>query len=515
MTESPYRQLERRFKRLSALGEAEAVLQWDLAAIMPPGGAEARAEQLAELKAVRHGLLTAPETGDLLAAAELAAAEDGTDGSPGEPHGEDAWRRANVREMRRRWTRATALSEDLVMALSKACSASETVWRTARPDADFAAQRPYLEEVLRLVRETAQALAEKLGLSLYDALLDGYEPDGRSADIDRVFAELEDFLPDFLSDVLDAQAARPDVVMPQGPFPEDKQKALGVKFMEALGFDFDHGRLDISLHPFCGGTPDDVRITTRYDARDFTSSLMGVLHETGHALYERGLPKRWRGQPVGEAMGMSMHEGQSLLIEMQVCRSAGFLGYAAPLMGEAFGGGGPAWKPENLHRLYTRVKPDFIRVDADEVTYPAHVILRYRLEKAMIEGALEVADLPAAWNEGFEKLLGLTPPSDREGCLQDLHWYDGAWGYFPTYTLGAMTAAQLFDAAKRADPAIEPGIAKGDFKPLMGWLKTNVHAKGSLLPARELLMEATGKPLDPEVFKAHLKARYLGQRGGR
>jgi len=283
--------------------------------------------------------------------------------------------------------------------------------------------------------------------------------------------------------------------------------------MEALGFDFDHGRLDISLHPFCGGTPDDVRITTRYDEADFTSSLMGVLHETGHALYERGLPKQWRGQPVGEALGMSIHESQSLLVEMQVCRSRAFLGYAAPLMREAFAAeskdGGPAWGPENLYRLYTRVKPGFIRVDADEVTYPLHVIVRYRLEKAMIEGDMEIADLPAAWNDGFKELLGLTPSTDREGCLQDLHWFDGAWGYFPTYTLGAMTAVQLFEAAKKAVPEIEPAIAKGDFKPLFGWLKTHVHTKGSLLTANELLIEATGKPLDPKIFKAHLKARYL------
>lgn len=496
-TETPYQQLESRFKRLSALGEAQAVLHWDMAAIMPVGGAEGRAEQLAALKAVRHGLLTAPETSDLLDAAEAA---DGLKG----------WQPANLREMRRLWTKATALPEDLVVALSKACSACEMAWRTARPEADFAAVKPTLEEVLKLVRECAKAKAEKLNLSLYDALLDDYEPGGRGQDIDTVFAELEDFLPGLLSDALDAQAARPDALVPEGPFPVDRQKALGVRLMEALGFDFDHGRLDISLHPFCGGTPDDVRITTRYDEADFTSSLMAVLHETGHALYERGLPKPWRGQPVGEALGMSIHESQSLLIEMQVCRSRAFLGYAAPLMGEAFGADGPAWEPENLYRLYTRLEPGFIRVDADEVTYPLHVILRYRLEKAMIEGDMEIADLPGAWNDGFHKLLGLTPPSDREGCLQDLHWFDGAWGYFPTYTLGAMTAAQLFAAAKKAVPGIEPAIAKGDFKPLFGWLKTHVHAKGSLLTADELLIEATGKPLDPKIFKAHLKARYLG-----
>ncbi len=494
---TPYQQLELRFKRLSALDEAEAVLHWDMSAMMPRGGAEARADQLAELKAVQHSLITAPEMADLIAAADEA--DSGLKG----------WPSANFREMKRRWIKATALSEDLVVTLSKACSVCETIWRTARPEDDFAAVEPALKEVLILTREAARVKAEKQGLSLYDALLDDYEPDGRAVDIDPVFDELEDFLPDFLGEVLDVQGSRPAPVMPEGPFPEASQKALGIQLMEALGFDFDHGRLDISLHPFCGGTPDDVRITTRYDEADFTSSLMGVLHETGHALYERGLPKPWRGQPVGEALGMSLHESQSLLVEMQVCRSEGFLSYAAPLMRDAFNGSGAAWDVDNLHRLYTMVEPGFIRVDADEVTYPAHVILRYRLERALIEGDMEVPDIPAAWNEGMQKMLGLTPPSDREGCLQDLHWFDGAWGYFPTYTLGAMTAAQLFDAAKKNAPEIEPGIAKGDFKPLFQWLKTNVHGQGSLLPTKELLIQATGKPLDPEVFKSHLKTRYL------
>jgi carboxypeptidase Taq len=495
VTATPYQRLEKRFKRLSALAEAEAVLHWDLAAVMPRGGAQARSEQLAELKAVRHAMLTAPETGELLAAA------DAVDGL-------DAWQRANLREMWRRWIKATALSEDLVIALSKSESACETVWRTARPAGDFALIQPYFEELLNRVREAAAAKAEKQGLGLYDALLDDYEPDGRSADVDRVFAELETFLPGFLAQVLERQTTPGGPLMPEGPFPRAKQEALAIRLMKLLGFDFDHGRLDVSLHPFCGGTPDDVRITTRYDEDDFTSSLMGVLHETGHALYERALPKAWRGQPVGDALGMSIHESQSLLIEMQVCRSKKFLTFAASLMREMFGGSGPAWQPDNLYRVYTQVNPDFIRVDADEVTYPAHVILRYRLEKAMVEDRMRVADLPAAWNEGMQKLLGLTPPSDREGCLQDLHWYDGAWGYFPTYTLGAMTAAQLFDAARRADPAIEDNIGKGRFKPLTDWLGAHVHAKGSLMSARELLIEATGKPLDPQVFIRHLKARY-------
>jgi carboxypeptidase Taq len=236
---------------------------------------------------------------------------------------------------------------------------------------------------------------------------------------------------------------------------------------------------------------------------------MAVIHETGHALYERGLPPDWRHQPVGQARGMSLHESQSLLMEMQACRSRPFIEFVTPLARATFGGNGAAWDQENIHRLYTRVKPDFIRVDADEVTYPAHVILRYRLERALIAGEMKLDDLPAAWNAGMKELLGIVPPSDREGCLQDIHWYDGAWGYFPTYTLGAMTAAQLFDSARRAKPEIPDAIGKGDFAPLLAWLRDNVHGHGSRLSNRELLTRATGRPLDPAVFKRHLETRYL------
>ncbi len=496
MSNAAYEALEGRFRRLIALRDAQAILHWDLSTMMPPGGAASRADQLAELAAVQHGILVKPDIGELIEAADDGRLVDG--------------RAANLQEMHRHWQRATALPEDLVMALSRACSACETAWRQARPNNDFASVLPYLEDVLARVRDKAAALSEALGLSPYDALLDEYEPGGRAADIDAVFADLEGFLPGFLAEVLEHQAKQPPVVRPEGPFPTEKQRALGVRFMERLGFDFDHGRLDISLHPFCGGTADDVRITTRYDETDFTSSLMGVLHETGHALYELGLPAEWRGLPVGDARGMSLHESQSLLIEMQVCRSHGFLRFAAPVMAEAFGGSGPAWEPDNLIRLYTRVEPGLIRVDADEVTYPAHVILRYRLERALIEGRMELRDLPEAFKDGLEKLLGVRPPDDRTGCLQDVHWYDGAWGYFPTYTLGAMTAAQLFDAAKKADGAIEPRIAKGDFGPLLAWLRTHVHAKGSLLPTTDILTAATGRPLDAAVFKEHLRSRYLG-----
>jgi carboxypeptidase Taq len=496
MTGEAYRKLDERFRRIGALRDAEAMLRWDLATMMPAGGAEARADQLATLEALRHGLLTAPEVRDWFAQAE-------TDPSL------DAWRGANVREMQRQWAHATALSEAQVEALSRATSACEAAWRGAKADADYEAVLPALTQLLARVREAAEAKAERLGLTPYDALLDEYEPDGRAEEIDGIFTEFARFLPEFLPRVLERQGGAAPPIEPSGPFPIDRQRKLAIRLMELVGFDFRHGRLDVSLHPFCGGTPDDVRITTRYDESDFSSALMGVMHETGHALYERGLPVAWRGLPVGEARGMMLHESQSLLIEMQVCRSRAFLEFATPLLRREFGRDGPAWQADNLYRFYTRVEPGPIRVEADEVTYPAHVILRYNLERAMIAGDLDPADLPAAWNDGMRKLLGVTPPNNRLGCLQDIHWYDGAWGYFPTYTLGAMAAAQIYQAAAAAEPAIPEGIARGDFAPLVDWLRANVHCHGSRLSARELLSEATGRPLDPHAFKAHLRRRYL------
>ncbi len=497
-----YTELEDRFRSLEALKEAAGVLHWDLATMMPRGGAEARGEQLAALDVACHERITAPELAGLLAAAEEEAEGDADTLGP--------WQRANLREMRRAWRHATALDAELVAALARATRRSEMVWREARPANDFKATLAPLGELLTLTREAAAAKAEVLGCSPYEALLDQWEPGGRVARIDPVFKSYAAFLPDFLEAVLSRQAAGGPRPRFPGPFPKAAQEALGRRLMAAIGFDFEHGRLDVSLHPFCGGVPDDVRITTRYDEADFTSALMAVLHETGHALYERGLPADWRLQPVGQARGMSLHESQSLLMEMQACRSPQFLGFAAPLIAEAFGCDGPDWQAEALTRHYHWVARGLIRVDADEVTYPAHVILRYRLEQALLSGDLPLTDLPAAWNDEMENLLGVRPPDDRGGCLQDIHWYDGAWGYFPTYTLGAMTAAQLYDAAVKARPEIPDALARGDFAPLLGWLREHVHAKGSLLTGDELLAQATGRPLDPEVFKAHLAARYLG-----
>ncbi len=497
MSASAYSELETRFRRMSLLGEAAAILGWDKSVLMPAGGAGARAEQLAALSVLGHELISDPALADLLDAAEADRADL------------DPWQNANLIEMRRDWRHATAVDASLVEALSKAASTCEMAWRQARADDDFATFRPHQETVLELVKEAAAAKGDAFGCAPYDALLDQFEPGVSADEIDTLFADLEAFLPGFVGEALEAQAVRGVPEAPQGPFAVEAQRRLGEDLMRALGFDFNHGRLDVSLHPFTGGVPDDVRLTTRYTEDDFTQSLMGTLHETGHALYEMGLPADWRHQPVGVARGMVLHESQSLLVEMQVCRGEPFLRYAAPLMQKAFGGEGPVWSVENLKRLYQRVERGLIRVDADEATYPLHVILRTRLERAMIAGDLAIADLPVAWNDGMAELVGITPPNDADGCLQDIHWPDGAFGYFPTYTLGALAAAQLFAAARAAIDGLDDLIAAGDFAPLIAWVRENVHQWGSRHGTDAVLERATNQPLKTDAFKAHLKVRYL------
>ena len=490
-----YHDLEERFRRLSHIGGAMAILHWDSATMMPPGGAGARAEQLATLTAIHHEQLTDAALAALLDEAEAA------DLGP--------WQAANLGEMRRTWRRAAAVTADLAAAYSRATSASEMAWREARGANDFARVAPLLDEVLRLTREIAAARAEVLGRAPYDALLDGYDPDLRAAEIDAVFSDLETFLPVFIERAEAHQSAGPPPVPLAGPFPADIQRTLTERLMDAVGFELEYGRLDVSHHPFTGGVPDDVRITTRYREDDFTESLMAVVHEAGHALYERGLPRDWRDQPVGQSRGMTVHESQSLLMEMHACRSAEFIGFLAPLVRTAFAGEGAGWDVDNLRRLYVRIEPGLIRVEADEATYPLHVILRYRLERALLADDLTVADLPGAWRAGMAASLGVEPVDDKDGCMQDIHWYAGEFGYFPTYTLGALAAAQLFAAAKEAVPEIMPAIAEGRFAPLLTWLRQHIHSYGSLHSTRALITQATGAPLGPEAYKRHLAERYL------
>jgi carboxypeptidase Taq len=493
-----YALLEKHRRRLSRFQHLDAIVGWDEATMMAPQGGPERGEALATLRGYLHELATLPMVGEWLEAASQ------------DERNLDPWQRANLREMRREWRRETALEQGLVEAMALAESRSEQAWRRLRPANDFAGFLPLLREVVQRKREAAQALGERLGLPPYDALTDGFEPGLRTMRISALFSRLRAFLSPLVPRIVEQQR-RETVESCQGPFGEDRQRWLGLELMRRLGFDFGRGRLDISHHPFCGGVPSDVRITTRYDRDDFTSSMMSVIHETGHARYEQNLPAPWLGQPVASARSMSIHEGQSLFFEMQLGRSRPFAEVLSPLLVQAF----PeqprgAFAAENLFRHLTRVKPGLIRVHADEVTYPCHIILRFELEKAMIEGKLEPDDLPAAWDAGMQDLLGLsTEGNHRDGCMQDVHWPAGLFGYFPAYTLGALTAAQLFQAAGHAIPELPEQIRRGELACLEDWLRSHVWSQGSFLSTDDLVVRATGKLLDTAAFEQHVQTRYL------
>jgi carboxypeptidase Taq len=486
-----YTSLTEKFARIATLNEAAAMLGWDAAAMMPPGGAAARGEQIATLAGLSHELLTSQVLADDLATAK--------------PPNDD-WQAKNLTLMREAQKRATALPRDLVEASSRAQSQCETLWRIARPASDFPMVRAALEEVFNLTRQSAKILSEALGLSPYDALMSQYQRGITANDVTPIFTRYEEFLQTALPAAEEIQRQRPHETLPPGPYAADIQETLCRRLSQSAGLDYNHARLDCSAHPFCGGTQTDVRITTRYDESDPLSAITGVLHETGHGLYEQNLPQPWQRQPVGEAAGMATHESQSLIIEMQAVRSDAYLSYLAPILTQAFG---KTFTPGGLQHRLRYVARSFIRVEADELTYPAHVILRFRLEQALLSGDLAVADLPGAWNDGLTALLGITPPNDAQGCLQDIHWFDGAIGYFPSYTLGAMAAAQLMAAARRALPMLDDSLAQGDFSPLSGWLATHIHGQGASLEFNELLQAATGEILNPAAFEARLTSRYL------
>jgi len=493
-----YLKLCEKFETTSRIYNAMAILGWDNSVIMQPGSAEDRARQQSTLGAIAHQITTAPEINELLLDAEKNETKD-----------LDDWQKSNLRLMRNEWIHNNAVPEKLLTEMTMATSECEITWRDAKQANDFKAFAAPLKKVLKLSREVAGLKSKALKLSLYDALLDQYDEGRRSADIDNIFAGLKNFLPGFIEQVKSKQSKLPQAKKPIGPFPVEKQKAIALKMMERMGFDFNKGRLDVSAHPFSGGTSDDVRITTRYNESDYTKALMGVFHETGHALYSAGVPAKYRGQPVGNCLGMGIHESQSLLMEMQVCRSRDFINFLAPQVQEAFGNT-PENSADNLYLYYNKVEPGLIRVDADEVTYPIHVIIRYEIEKQLVEGTLEVDDIPELWNKMMKDMLGVTVPSDREGCMQDIHWSDGSFGYFPTYTLGAMTAAQLFAKCKKDNPNILNEISQGNFNSLVSWLRENVHSKGCLYTADELINKVTGQPLNAEVYKDYLKNKYLG-----
>lgn len=493
MSTQAYLQAESAFTRLYRLGHLFSITAWDQATMMPPAGNDARGAALAELQVLMHEQLTAPS---LAAALQQAATEALTPAQ-----------QASLREMRRDWESANLLPAALVEAKALAGSRCEHAWRKQRAANDWAGFLENFREVVRLSREEARYLADAKGVSPYDALMDKYEPGMNSAEVDRIFGDVKSWLPGLIRQVMDKQAGEA-VILPEGTFAIDKQKALGLEIMALLGFDFDAGRLDVSMHPFCGGVPEDVRITTRYTEQDFTQSLMGIVHETGHARYEQGLPRDWLHLPVGRARSMGIHESQSLSFEMQLGRSPAFLQLIAPLVRKHFGEQ-PAFDAANLARLYNRVEPGFIRVDADELTYPAHVILRYEIERALMDGEIEAEDIPALWDEKMQAYLGVdTRGNYRDGCLQDIHWTDGSFGYFPSYTLGAMYAAQYFATLRQQQPDLDQQIAAGNLAGIFDWLSTHVWLPASSKTTAELVRNATGEVLNPQHFRQHLQARY-------
>lgn len=494
-----YEKLEARFRQIYRLSDIRSIASWDEAVMMPPGSGSYRGEALAELSLVMQNLVSAPEIGDWLS--EAMESDSRT----------DSWKTANLREMKRVYIENTAVPGELNQRLNVAKMNCEQKWRSMRAENDWAGFMPYLQEVLDLTREMIAHLQAQTKLSVYDQALTLYSPGLSTNTVERLFTELKSFLPSMINEVIEKQKSE-KVIQPIGPFPMAAQKALGLELMQAVGLSMQTTRLDESHHPFCGGTPRDLRITTRYEESNFLPALMGVLHESGHGLYEKGLPEAWLTQPVGAACGMSVHESQSLLLEMQVCRSKEFLTFAAPIIRKHMGpytANMDSLETENLVKLWTRVKRGFIRVDADELTYPAHVILRFEIERDLLENKLPLRELPAVWNEKMQNYMGLsTLGNDKDGCMQDVHWPAGLFGYFPAYTFGAVIAAQLFSTAVAGDPGIPAAISRGDFSGLQTWLRDKIWSQGVFHHTLELVEKAAG-PLSAAPFKKHLENRYL------
>jgi carboxypeptidase Taq len=410
--------------------------------------------------------------------------------------------------MRRQRDHAIATPPSLIARLAKASARAEVFWVEARKANDFKIFAPHLAEVVHLVRDKAALLGQARGLAPYDALVEAFTPGISTADIDSIFKALSRKLPGLINQAIEVQADRAPLPL-VGKFSVPRQRSLAVDVLKALGFPFDRGRLDESEHPFTEGVPGDIRVTTRFDANDPFTGLLGAVHETGHAMYDLGLPLKWRDQPVGRDRGLALEESQSLLFEMNLCRSRSFVKYLKPLLEKYLQVSGPEWSEENLYRHLTRVKRSLIRMDADELTYPVHIMLRYELEKRILDGTLPVAELPEAWNDNLEQRLNIRPTNDVDGCLQDIHWAVGHFGYFPSYALGAVIAGQLNEALRAERPSLDAEIAAGQFGGVMDWLRDNVHGVGARLPVQELMQQATGKPLTAAAYLRYLETKYL------
>ncbi|HEY0791563.1 MAG TPA: carboxypeptidase M32 [Chthoniobacterales bacterium] len=489
MSSDPYRALLERAREVYLLQTTAYALEWDMETYLPPKAVAHRADQLSYLEGKAHSRFTDPAVGDWLKACE--------DRSPS-PETE-----ANIREWRRAYDRATKIPVDLVEEAQRTYALAREVWKQARVAENFSAFAPQLSRILDLTRQKADLWGYEQ--SPYDALLQDYEPGASVAGLRPVFAELSEALVPLVG-TLSGRSLPEDVL--EGHYPTAGQAALNEEVARAFGYNFEEGRIDTTTHPFATSLgPEDHRITTRYDERIFQASLYGVLHETGHALYEMGLDKMAAGTPLGEARSLGIHESQSRLWENHVGRTEAFWecwrDRAVQHLPDL-----KRFSPADLGRGVQRVAPSYIRVEADEVTYDLHILLRFEIEVALVEGQLRVADLPEAWNERFHRMFGLKVPNDRLGVLQDIHWSMGALGYFPTYSLGNLNAAQLMAAAERQLPGLSQELAAGHYGTLLAWLRANVHRHGKRYHASELIARATGEPTQARYRIDYLRQKY-------
>ncbi|HUU27637.1 MAG TPA: carboxypeptidase M32 [archaeon] len=475
-----YHRLIEHYKEAALLESCSSLLQWDQETFMPARGVGHRAEQMALMAALAHERLTAPEVGELLSLCE----ESGFKADPRTPEA------VNIREIRRKYDRKTKLPGRLVQELARTTVLAHSAWIEARKRSSFGLFEPWLEKIVALKREEAKAL--EFESSPYDALLDEFEPGEKESRLTCLFDQLRQGLVPLIEKIVGA-ARQPDTSFLRREFPAGRQRVFGEMAAAAIGFDFSGGRLDKVVHPFCMTIgPGDTRITTRYDQQDFSQAFFGILHEAGHGIYSQGLDPDQFGTPMGEAVSLGIHESQSRMWENFVGHSRPFWEHFFPraqgVFQEALGDVGL----EQFLQAVNEVKPSYIRTQADEVTYNLHIILRFELERELISGALSPSEVPGAWNERFKKLLGLEVPDDSRGCLQDTHWSDGLFGYFPTYCLGNLYAAQFFSSASRDIPELENLMARGIFRPLADWLRGNIHSQGMRYRAGELVERVTG-----------------------
>ncbi|HWA08073.1 MAG TPA: carboxypeptidase M32 [Opitutaceae bacterium] len=487
-----YAELVVALQRTYLLQTVSDLLGWDEQVNLPPGGAGLRAEQMAVLAEVGHAAASSGRIGEWLA--ELEAAKPALAGDE----------RAVVRQARRDYDRATRLPADFVREKAALSSQAYHAWAAARAGNDFAGYAPFLERHLALAKREAAYLGR--AAAPYDYFIDQNDPGLTAETVGALFAELKRELVPFVRAVLAAKVKPPAGVL-RG-FPVEGQRAFLREVTERLGFDYRRGRLDVSLHPFCSGPGADTRLTTRFDVDEPLDALFSSIHETGHGLYEQGLPAAPAGTALGMHAGMAVHESQSRLWENQVARGRAFWWYFEPRLRERFPAQTAAVPSDTLYLAVNAVTPTLIRVDADEVTYNLHIILRFELEKKLFSGELAVRDLPAAWRAASVELIGLEPANDAEGVLQDVHWSGGAFGYFPSYCLGNMMAAQLWYAALSAFPGLEEDFARGDFSRLLAWLRTHVHAEGRRYSLLELVRKVTGEELSPRSLLRYLRERY-------